>query len=123
PGSSLAAGTAGTIRASSQALTRRESGARSIQIDPLTTHGDPFPPQQLGLDLAFRNRAVRSHDPMPRQLEVRRGQDPAEQPRSFRVDVAVRLDVTDRDVANSLDNARETGSAKGRSEERRVGQG
>jgi len=52
---------------------------------------------------------------MPRQLEVSRGQDPADQTRRFRVDVAVRLDVTDRDVANSLDNARETGSAKGRS--------
>src|SRR6266550_520680 len=114
PGSSQAGGMGGTTQASWQARAFSRSGTRSIQIDPPTPHRHAFPPQQLGLHLALRDRAVGADDPMPGKLQVSRGENPADQTGRFRIDVAIRLDVTDRDVSNSLDDARETRSAVGR---------
>ena len=104
----------GTTQASWQAHASSASGAGSIQIDPPTPHRHAFPPQQLGLHLALRNRAIGADDPVPGELQVSRGEDPADQTWRFRVDVAVGLDMTDRDVSNSVDDARETRSAGGR---------
>ena len=104
----------GTTQASWQVRAFSASGARSIQIDPPTPHRHAFPPQQLGLHLALRDRAVGADDPMPGKLQVSRGEDPADQTGRIRVDVAIRLDMTDRDVSNALDDARETRSAVGR---------
>jgi len=104
----------GTTQASWQAHAFRASGARSIQIYAPTPHWHAFPPQQLSLHLALRNRAIGAYDPVPGKVQMSRGEDPADQTWRFRVDVAIGLDMTDRDVSNSLDDARETRCAGGR---------
>ncbi len=86
------------------------SGARLLEVDPVTTHRYALFGEQLALNLPLREGAVRPHDPMPWKVAlVGRGQDAPHESRCVGVDVAIGLDTTGWNLADSLEDGGDAG--------------
>jgi len=79
-------------------------GARSVDVHSVAAHGHALPQQELALPLSLRDGSVRVHNAVPRHVLVSRRQDATDQAWRVRVDVAVGLDVSRRDVAYPLED-------------------
>ena len=96
----------------SRSELRRQAG--HVEIDPVAAHRHPLPSEGLSLPLSLREGAVRADDAMPRQ-PARVSENEPDQPGSARIDVAVRADVSLRDLADALLDPRLPRCAHGRS--------
>jgi streptomycin 6-kinase len=79
---------------------------RLAQVDAVAAHRDAFSTQELALSPPHRDAPVGTDDAVPWELFVGGGKDAADQPRRFRVDVAVGADESRRNRAHPAHDSR-----------------
>ena len=76
------------------------------KVNSVAPERDPFVAQPQVLPFTHRDRAIRPHNSMPRELLVRGGQDTADHPGCSPVDVRVCAHKPLRDSADTFDDQR-----------------
>jgi hypothetical protein len=79
---------------------------RLAQIYAVAAHRDAFSTQELALSPPHRDGPVGTDDAVPWKLFVGGGKDSADQPRRFRVDIAVGADESSRNRAHPAHDSR-----------------